>query len=245
MKKTIINFISILMIVILIASCQSQEPVQVDMEPPLTNEELSKQVPNFLNEDQQYLFIKMRSVYQRLFSGSSGIAYGDIYGFGNEYDHFKIDNQTYISNTTGRYRNYEDFERMIKSLFVDEFWDARNTENYKNEEYPLYTNCDDKLCYIDFDGSGGFAYNNNFEDEYELISKTENEISFYTIGHYSWRYQFKDETIEQRDQRLKDEYEYTKKFLITLISTEDGWRFSEFSDPITDGGNYEGIHFRD
>ncbi len=244
MKKTIKNIISIL-IVSLLTACQSQNTVVAELEPPLTEEELSKPVPDFLNEDQQLLFRKSKSVYQRLFNGSSGIAYGDIYGFGNEYDHFKINNQTYISNTTGRYRNYSDFEKMIKSLFVDEFWEARNTESFRNEVYPLYTNCDGKLCYIDFDGSGGFAYNQNFDDEFELISKTENEISFYVIGHYSWRYQIKDETIEQRDQRLKDEYEYTKKFLITMIDTENGWRFIEFSDPVTDGGNYEGVHFGD
>lgn len=56
MKKTIIGIISIFMIVLLFTACQSQEPVQVDLEPPLTDEELSKPVPNFLNEDQQYLF---------------------------------------------------------------------------------------------------------------------------------------------------------------------------------------------
>lgn len=245
MKKTIVSFVSILMIILLFSACQPQEPVQVLLEPPLTDEELSKPVPDFLNEDQQLLFRKAKSVYSRLFSSSTGIAYGDIYGFGNEYDHFKINNHTYISNTTGRYRNYNDFEKMIKSLFSDEFWETRNSINFRDEIYPRYTNCEGKLCYIEFEGSGGFAYNKNFDDEFELISQSNNEISFYAIGHYSWRYQIGNETIEQRDQRLKNEYEYTKKYLITMILIEDEWRFSEFSDPVTDGGDYEGIHFSD
>ena len=243
MKKTIVSFVSILMIILLFSACQPHEPVQVLLEPPLTDEELSKPVPDFLNKDQQLLFRKARSVYSRLFSGSSGIAYGDIYGFGNEYENFKINGITYISNTTGRYRNYKDFEKLIKSMFVDEFWEARNIRSSNNKAYPMYTNCDGKLCYIDFMGSGGFAYNKNFGDEFELISESDNEISFYAIGHYSWRYQIDNETIEQRDQRLKNEYEYTKKFLITMILIEGVWRFSEFSDPVTDGGDYEGIHF--
>lgn len=245
MKKAIKSFICVLIISLLFTACTTQVPVQAELNPPLTDEELSKPVPDFLDEDQQLLFRRAKSVYSRLFSGSSGIEYGDIDGFGNEFENFKINGITYISNTTGRYRNYKDFEKLIKSMFVDEFWEARNIRSSNNKTYPMYTNCDGKLCYIDFMGSGGFSYNMNFYDDFELISKTDSEISFYAIGHYSWRHRIGDETIEQRDQRLKDEFEYTKKFLITMILTEEGWRFSEFADPVTDEGNYEGIHISD
>ncbi len=243
MKKAIKYLNGILIIAVLFTACKTQAPVQAELNPPLTDEELSKPVPDFLDEDQQFLFREAKSVYQRLFNGSTGIAYGDIYGYGNEFDHYQIDNHTYISNTAGRYRNFIDFEIMIQSLFVNDFWNARNITSSNNEIYPLYTNCDGKLCYIDFEGRGGFAYNNNFDDEFELVSKTESEISFYAIGHFSWRYQIGDETIEQRDIRLKEGYEYSKKFLITMVLTDDGWRFSKFEDPLTDGGDYEGAYF--
>ena len=241
MKKLLILACILIISLISLFSCDEKITYE-EIEPPLTEKDLEKPVPDFLNEDQQLLFRRAKSVYSRLFSGSSGIAYGDVDGFGNEYENFKINGITYISNTTGRYRNYKDFEKLIKSIFVVEFWDVRNTESFRNKTYPMYTNCDGKLCYIDFMGSGGFSYNMNFYDEFELISKTDSEISFYAIGHYSWRHRIGEETIEQRDQRLKDEYEYTKKFLNTLVLTEEGWRFSEFADPVTDEGNYEGIY---
>lgn len=215
----------------------------VTVEPPLTEKDLAYPLPDFLNEDQQLQYRRAKSVYSRLFSGSSGIAYGDVDGYGNEYEHYTIDDcpYTYISNIAGRYRDYLKFEKLIKSVFIDEFWEKRNILG-PNAQYPLYANCDGYLCYIDFGPTGGFAANQNFYDEFELISKIDTEINFYVIGHYSWRYQIGNETIEQRDQRLKDTYEYTKKFLITMVLTDDGWRFSEFSDTVTDEGNYEGIY---
>ena len=154
MKKLLILACILIISLISLFSCEEKIPYE-EIEPPLTEKDLEKPVPDFLNENQQLLFRRAKSVYSRLFSGSSGIAYGDVDGFGNEYENFKINGITYISNTTGRYRNYKDFEKLIKSIFVVEFWDVRNTESFRNKTYPMYTNCDGKLCYIDFMGSGG------------------------------------------------------------------------------------------
>ena len=120
MKKLLILACILIISLISLFSCEEKIPYE-EIEPPLTEKDLEKPVPDFLNEDQQLLFRRAKSVYSRLFSGSTGIAYVDIYGFGNECENFKINGITNISNTTGRYKNYKDFEKLIKSMFIDEF----------------------------------------------------------------------------------------------------------------------------
>lgn len=78
---------------------------------------------------------------------------------------------------------------------------------------------------------GDNYYNPRFPDTYTLIEKTEDKIVFTVTGHYSMIFPNGDETLEERDQRLETAPDWETDYPITMVRTEDGWRFQEFHVP--------------
>ena len=99
------------------------------------------------------------------------------------------------------------------SVFTEEFHNKKNSGERKFHEH------NGKLQY--YSGSKGGRSLNVGEDEFELISKTENEIVFNLIGHYWATYPY-DENTEVNE----------KKYTIRMVMTESGWRFDEFHSTI-------------
>lgn len=185
-------------------------------EPPLDERSLSITVPDFLDEEQQLLYRKAYRLYEAMFGGSSsGI---DIPRISGQPKLPSMENATvaYAGNnyivSTGRYSDWDDFSMVIYSVYTDEFWKHMNQLNGVER----YVNVDGRMCYLDLGRGSGRLYLGQ-PDEFELVSQTDDSIIFTLIGHYG-------QAIEDGGNGKN----YTIKFPMKLVKTENGWRFEEF-----------------
>lgn len=204
-------------------------------EPPLDEEALDIAVPDFLSEDQQALYRRAYSLYMHMFGGeTSEVEYSETLEMDvfppKDYETVIFKSIPYLLSQ-GRYSNWNDFDAVIHSVFTDSFWISHN-EDEKN--IPVYTEKNNKLCFRDISKGCGYLYNRNFLDEFRLVEQTDHSVTFTLIGHYSLAYPKTDETFEQRDERLRNEYEYTLEFPMKMILTSNGWRFDEFHSALAD-----------
>ena len=189
-------------------------------EIPVDDDTRSCPVPDFLDKDQQTLYHQALYVYSCLFGGdTSEVCISDEDKFPNMEETVERNGILY-TKARGRYAAWADFNAMIHSVFTDNFWIERNADT-------VFINIGGTLYYLN--AAMGREYRNvNFPDTFKLNSKTDNEITFTLTGYYSSPWPNEGETSEQRDQRLKNGWEYTLDFTIKLVRTADGWRFDEF-----------------
>lgn len=189
--------------------------------PPLDGKSLSAAVPDFLDEEQQFLYRRAYCVYNHLFGLNSEDF--EHWTEADEWYRYEIGEMEYrgvpYTRALGRYAKWEDFDALVHSVFTDEFWEERNQHRY--------VNFDGTLFFI-YGSKGGYYYNKNFPDTFTLVSKTEDEICFTLTGHYSSPWPREGETYEDRDKRLESGWDYTWDFPVRMVRTEDGWRFDEF-----------------
>ena len=153
--------------------------VDIKSEPPLSVSDLSISVPDFLDDDQQLLYRKAHSLYQHMFGGSTGgIDYFETLDtVPPDPPMVEIDGHIY-NISAGRYRNWVDFEAVIQSVFTDSFAEQTGL-------YSIYRSYNGRLAYLLAERGAGYYYNENFPDEFRLITQSDSEISFVLIGHYS------------------------------------------------------------
>lgn len=60
---------------------------------------------------------------------------------------------------------------------------------------------------------------------FELISKSDSEIKFKLIAHYSYKGHIED---DEYNSMPDNEREYDEKYLFSMVNTPNGWRFDEF-----------------
>lgn len=219
-----------------------KDDFDASLEPPLSNEILTMAVPDFLTEEQQLLYRRAYSLYYATSWMSTNIDFGDSvdnYIFEPIYQK----DSPYLISKNGRYTKYDHFEKVIKSIYTEEFWNQQNNGiNHLGETYQRFKNCNGSLCYIETMHGGSLWRNRNFEDTFELISSSNSKVEFYVVGYYSYRYTVDNETVEDRDKRLVESYEYIEKHLVTMVLTEDGWRVDHFEMTDYDEGSYTGIY---
>lgn len=197
-------------------------------------------VPEFLTPEQQDLYRRAYCMYMHMFAGeTSAVDMFETEG-GNppvlqESEIVEIDGGHYTI-AQGRYKNWSDFIAVIQSLFTENFWVAQNEPD---NEWVTYREYDGLLCYIDASKGSGYYYNENFPDEFRLDRQTDQSIEFTLIGHYSPVWPRNGETPEQRDERLRREYDYTLEFPIRMVLTNNGWRFDEFHSGLVDEAELE------
>ncbi len=141
--------------------------------------------------------------------------------------HYTQGDWTYDA-ANGYYAKWADLQKDIAKFFTADWWAQRNGDN---SEYPP--------TYIEHNGYtytlgsqfGDSDYNPRFHDTYRLVEKTEDKIVFTVTGYYSEPFLKEGETQEDRDARLAAAPEYTITYPVTMVRTEDGWRFSEFHVP--------------
>ncbi len=198
-------------------------------EPPLTEYELSLAVPEFLTEEQQMLYRRARNVYLHVFGNStSSVEYSETLDYPLEnYESFQNEIGWRYMISQGRYQNWDDFMALVLSVFTEEFFDYHN----RSQEYINYNG---KLVYVDAASGGVSEYNCNFDDKFRLVSKTDTEIVFELIAHYSYIWPREGETFDERDKRVTSGWEWTDKYTIRMVLTDSGWRFDEFYNPFVD-----------
>ena len=235
MKKVILTLILVISLTSL-TGCEKDD-FDASLEPPLSEEILSMKVPDFLTEEQQLLYRRAYSLYQHMFGGeTSAIEYTEFMNLNEasslKYEAIQIGSYSY-KKSLGRYKVWRDFDTLIKSVFSQRFWDDRNIID-KEIGTEIYIEKDKNLYFIEFSRGSGYYFNENFPDEFELLERKDNLITFKLIGHYSSIWPRDQESSIQRNERRKAEYDYIIEFPIKMILTDDGWRFDEFHSTLAD-----------
>ena len=100
-----------------------------------------------------------------------------------------------------------------------------------DEDSGVFISINDTLHFI-WASRGMYYYNDTIPDEFELISRNEDEIIFTLTGHFSAPWDAAGEAGE--GLQSDSEYEYTIAFPMKLVRTENGWRFAEFHSASAD-----------
>lgn len=198
-------------------------------EPPLSERTLAQPVPEFLDEEQQALFLHAYEASSFLFCGTDGYEHFlPEDGTWTTADYVVIDDMTYLV-AQGRYARWEDFKAMMDGLFTAEYQDDLLNTVVGGISYPRFTSTEDgQLCFLEtLKGSSidyGFC---DTPDSYELVSQTEDEIVFDLVGHYA-----NLDTAEfDEDGQPHPTEEYTLSYPIRMERTDAGWRVAEFHLP--------------
>lgn len=203
-------------------------------EPPVMDWMAGQPVPDFLDETQQQLFLHAFSAANFLMGcettniESYPRLDGTIPDLSQEdwAEYVELDGWNYLISV-GRYRQWDDFQEMLDSLFTPEYQqDLLTSAAGDGTVIPLFRPTEDGLlAYMDLSRGSALEYNwYGTPDSYELVSQTGDEIVFNLIGHYS--------TLEEaEDGMLVPSEEYTTAFPIRMERTEAGWRFAEFHLP--------------
>lgn len=203
-------------------------------EPPLESWMREEPVPDFLDADQQDLYLHAYSAASFLMGcETSGVddylrKDGSRLQWGEEPpEEIQMGDYGYLVSR-GRFPKWADFQAMLDGVFSSEYQQELLS---MDGDVPIFTATEDgRLCYIDASRGSDTDRNSNFPDSYELVSRTDNEICFNVIGYYSNTYpnEAQWETYEERDARVAAGYEYTKAYPIRMVLTDKGWRFAEF-----------------
>ena len=189
------------------------------LEPPLSETDIDRPVPDFLDEEQQLLYLRACSVYPT-FSGYP-FKIDDTYPRkdGKTFDHWanhvyyppENSDFMYYYAAQGRYEKWDDFVGMGTSIF---------TSVYFNQRSSCFLNMNGYTYIPDAEKGCGWGYLSD-TDTFTLISKSDTEIHFELIGHYYDAHAAQDEDSDFIITR-------TRNFPIIMVLTDEGWRFSEF-----------------
>lgn len=186
-------------------------------EPPLAGEAVS--APQFLSAEQQALYQRAHAIFPA-FCGVPDAVDSFPHDGGppvGEPIYVQIDGVGYY-RAQGRYQAWSDFEAMMLSLFTRGYYEQLiggrgGTRPFLQQGGILY--------YIDGAAGSILGYRPDLApDEFELTAQTPNSITFNLIGHYFWDLDENGDPIAS----VPDTISYP----ITLVLTENGWRFSQF-----------------
>lgn len=175
-------------------------------EPPLTEEDWDEPLPDFLDEEQQALYLRAKAIFP-VFSGDT-TNIDSLFGGEAGGESFEQDGVRYCIST-GRYRQWADFMEMMRSIFTEEYIaELTGAET----DSPAFFEKDGLLCYLE--GARGSRFGYQESDEFQLTEETEEEVSFDLIGHY----------LPVGGGEI-----YTESYPIRMVRTEAGWRIAEFA----------------
>lgn len=207
-------------------------------EPPLWDWVEEQPAPDFLEKEQQELFLRAFTAATFLMGCStSSVSYFPL-ADGSVPDSDLLNSAEYIElpgtpegwryrTAVGRYARWEDFKAMADSLFTPEYLDQLLNFTADGMTYPIFTSTGDgRLCYLEMDRGSDLEYDwCETPDSYELVSQSEDEIVFHLVGHYAKLGPDTGAGVPSL------EGEYTEAYPIRMVNTADGWRFSEFHLP--------------
>ena len=98
-------------------------------EPPLTQEDLNQPVPEFLDPELQQLYRRARNVYNNFFVETTNCEYAYTFEpgtFPEEQTETFEENGLLYRYSKGRYKDWEDFEALVHSVFTDLLFQSLN-----------------------------------------------------------------------------------------------------------------------
>lgn len=174
---------------------------------------IPEDAPKFLSDENKELFKKADYIYFNFFvcTGFDLIDYEkqeyvDIDKNGTEYRYYKT------------YYDYADFVDYIKSVFTDDKADELINGN------DSYIDIDGKLCCMDGARGSDISYKGK---RYELVSETDDEITFKAIAEHSWEGVYENEQ-QYRDEGNIDDFEWEEEYTYKFVKTDDGFKIAEF-----------------
>lgn len=219
-------------------------PINVPI--PLDEYAQAAPVPDFLDEELQLLYRQAYTMYDHIFGPNTEEV--DNWPGGGGYgssDVVERNGWGYVP-ATGLYRDWNDFEEAVLSVFTPNYWQSRNyildsgtTPEGAALYDPLYTNIGGQLHYVSA-ARGNMGNNTYFPETFQLVQRTENLIFFVTTAYYRERPD--DVPVGGWDAYLRAGWDYSLEFPIRMVKTENGWRFDEFYCPMTDdNGRFQQI----
>lgn len=218
-------------------------PAPPEGEPPILDWLKDQPVPEFLDAEQQDLFLRAFSAATFLM----GCSTSSVDNFPN-WDGSELDAETRNSyelvevpgalsegwrydTAVGRYARWDDFKAMMDGLFTAEYQEKELLNSTAWDDgvtvYPVFTSTEDgRLCYLEADRGSDIEYDYcDTPDSYELVSQSEDEIVFNLVGHYAHL------GYDPATHMPVPQDEYTRSYPIRMELTGAGWRFSEFHLP--------------
>jgi hypothetical protein len=168
-------------------------------------------IPDFLEEDLKDLFGKALEFEM---DWSISLAVFDVDDFVRDSGSYTVEKDGGLYHRTGY--SYESFYEFLSTMFTKRRVDEMlSTDAIINE--------DGEVCYADVGRGGAITYKDGY---FELISKTENEVKFKYIGHYS----FEGIMTEEELREINDgPYSWDEEFIFSIVKTDDGWRVDEIN----------------
>lgn len=139
--------------------------------------------------------------------------------FGNGFmpNSVTVDGTYHVDNG---FINMDAYENALESVFTDDYLDALEKSEMLSGAYPVHKDINGQFCTAD----GGRGANISYQGAALTInSQTDTQISMtltatYNNSEFTSAYGKKDPTKDT-----------TEDYPITLVKTNDGWRFSQFS----------------
>lgn len=192
------------------------------LEPPLMEDAAHLYTPDFLSAEQESLYRRAMSLGGMLFSGTGAI---DAFPMpdGTKPKPTNPDMTSEIQGdylvSYGRFAQWDDFEAMMRSVFTPEYYelllaDAGGPDRFVRLE-------DGRTGYMDLSRGSDASYAGWWNDEYELVTSTDDVLECNLIAHYGvWG-----------GGEMTPEEHRTETYPIRMERTEDGWRVAEFHIP--------------
>ena len=138
-------------------------------EPPLTEEDWDEPLPDFLDEEQQALYLRAKAIFP-VFSGDT-TNIDSMFGGEAGGESFEQVSVRYCIST-GRYRQWADFMEMMRSIFTEEYIaELTGAET----DSPAFFEKDGLLCYLE--GARGSRFGYQEPDEFQLTEETDPSTS--------------------------------------------------------------------
>lgn len=215
----------------------SAPPINVPI--PLDDYALAAPVPDFLDQEQQFIYRQMYALYGHIFGANTEEVDnwpGHIgYGFGDGAV-IERDGGYYVP-ATGLYASWADFEQAVLSVFTQDFWNSRNGTGSSK----LYIN-EGGTLYYQAAARGSSGGNPNFPETFRLVEKTDDTISFIMTGYYSDPRPYYGSASDAKIEAwLAAGWESSIEFPMRMVKTENGWRFDEFHYAWTDNYFFQAV----
>lgn len=198
-------------------------------EPPLLDLVTDRPCPDFLNSEQQDLYLRACSAFHFL-TVSHDLVECFPLADGSRLDrNGNIPHETLIldgveyTRSMGRFRRWDDFQTMLDGLFTT----AYQQELLHPDGGPatFISDEDGGMCYLSGSRESSRSYSfANIPDRFRLVSKSDDVIRFDLIGHYA-------DLVHSKDGRTELGPVTTQSFPIRMARTDEGWRFEEFHLP--------------
>ena len=198
-------------------------------EPPILDWIADLPCPDFLDADQQDLYLRACTAFQfltlspdlvesfPLADGSRLEQDGDV-----PHETLMLDGLEY-TRSMGRFCRWDDFQTMLNGLFTTDYQQQLLRPDGGPARFT--SDGDGGMCYLNGSRDASTPYRlANIPDRFELVSRDDSHICFDLIGHYA------DLAVSKEGQEELGPVT-TQAFPIRMTLTQEGWRFEEFHLP--------------